>query len=149
MRTTSSAGRFRQAGSCGAAGGALLGRGPRVSAQLPPGRHVVRLTARDAAGRLGSAAVAVRVIAVAPHVLDVRVPARLEPKARLLTFRLATTLPASLRLAGGTFAVGRTLRAITIPVRPGARPLGLRLRLTARGKTTNTTLVVLRERSKP
>jgi hypothetical protein len=127
-------------------GDRIVGRGADASIRLDPGVHAVELRARDAFGRTGSASTRVRVLAVAPHVLDLRAPARLAPGARRLTFRLATTVPATLRAAGRAYAVGRSLRALTVPVRPGRNVLRFPLRLTSHGRTSVTTLVVPRER---
>jgi hypothetical protein len=125
-----------------------IARGEDASAvRLPPGRHLLRLVARDVHGRLGSASVPVRVAGVAPHLLDLRAPASVGPRARRLTFSVATTIPATLMAAGRRYAVGRGLRNVAVPIRPGRGPLRISLRLVADGKVTRTRLVVPRRAS--
>ncbi len=125
-----------------------IGRGPQgVVFQPTAGLHAIRLIARDAHGRVGSASVRIRVLAVAPHLLDLRAPAYVGHRATRLTFSVATTIPATLIAEGRRYAVGRTLRRIQLSIRPGRAILRVRLRLAAGGKVTRTLLVVPRRSS--
>jgi hypothetical protein len=126
------------------AGRRVLGHGRQVSTQLAPGPQAIRLVARDRSGRAGSAVVHVRVTSVAPHVLDVRLPAALRRSAHRLTFRLATTIPATATVGGKRFRLGRALRTLSVAVAPGRATLRLPLRLEASGRVTRSTIVVAR-----
>jgi hypothetical protein len=122
-----------------------IARGEEASAfQLPPGRHLVRLAARDARGRVGSASLPIHVLAVAPHLLDLRAPAFVARRATRLTFAVATTIPATLAAEGRRYAVGRTLRRIQLSIRPGRAILHVPLRLVAGRKVTRSLLIVPR-----
>lgn len=122
-----------------------VGRGARAVVFRPgPGRHTIRLVARDARGRSGSASVRIRVFAVAPHLLDLRAPAYVGRRATRLAFAVATTIPATLTAGGRRYAVGRTLRRVQLSIRPGRAILRVPLRLVAGGKVTRTLLIVPR-----
>jgi hypothetical protein len=122
-----------------------LGRGPEAILTRPaPGRHAIRLVARDASGRTGSASVRIAVAAALPRVLELKAPARLRRTARRFTFRLASTIAATLTAAGRRFRVGRSATAVTVRVKPGRSLLRVPLRLTAHGKRARSVLVVPR-----
>src|SRR6185312_12382981 len=86
----------------------LLGRGTQISVVgLPAGRRRIVLEARDRHGRVGRSSVPITVVAVAPRVIALSRPARISRGARFVTLRLATSIPATLRLGAQHFAVGR------------------------------------------
>lgn len=128
----------------------LLGRGGSISVSaLRPGRHTIRLVARDRFGRTGSARVKVRLKAAAPRFLRVKVPTRLRRKARRLTIRLSSTIPATLRVSGKRVQrkrgrLSRRLKPVAVRVKRGSEELRVRLRLSAGGKKTIRTLRVAR-----
>ncbi|HYF26210.1 MAG TPA: PKD domain-containing protein [Baekduia sp.] len=124
-----------------------VGSGTTVALSgLAPGRHRVRLVARDAAGRPGSAVTSVRVRPVAPALLGLRIPARLARSARRLTLRTGATVAAHARFPGLHRAVRltRTARRVILPVRPGAGPLRLRVRLRAGSRSRIVTVEIPR-----
>jgi|GEM_PF-3506252 len=123
----------------------LLGTGSAVAAQLSsPGLHRMTLIARDGAGRTGRAVVPVLVRAARPLFLNLRAPRRISPRARRVILRVAATVPARLSAGGATYAVDRRPRAVPIRVRPGRRPLVLRLKLAAYGLETRLTVRIRR-----
>jgi len=126
------------------AGRRLLGRGEQVSAVLPAGTRTVRLVATDRSGRTGSARRRLRVRASTPFFLRLRAPARLSRRARTLRLVVAATQPATLRVRGRRFAVGRNARRISVPVPAGRRTLRVGLTLSAGGKRSPHTLLVRR-----
>jgi len=124
----------------------LLGHGESVSVMgsVKPGRRRVRLVARDAVGRRGSAAVRVRVMAVVPRFLALRAPRRVSRRARRVPLRVATSLPATLRVGHNRFAVGRGTRTLRLPVARGRRKLTLSLVLEAGGRRTRASITIRR-----
>lgn len=111
-----------------------LGSGPRQSVTLvPPGGHTFRLLATDRRGQRASAQVSVRVAASPPRFLELDVPPKLASNARRLSFRAASSLPATLRVGGESFRVGRTVRRYTIAVKP-RKQARLRFTMSAFGK---------------
>jgi hypothetical protein len=120
-----------------------LGRGPRQSALLSRGRHVLTVTARDRLGRVARARVVVRVGGQRPAFLLLSAPHRLRAKARTITLRVASTIPSSLVVGKRRLHVDRHARRVTIRIaRRGL--LRLPLRLVAGGFATTTLLVVRR-----
>ncbi len=118
------------------AGRRFLGSGERVSAQgLPAGTRAIRLVATDARGRSAAAVIRIRVTAVAPQFLEFDGPATVARSARMVQVRVASTLPATLRIAGGRYAVGRTPRRLVVPLR-GRGDVSLPATLSASGKVT-------------
>lgn len=101
---------------------------------LRAGSHRIRLVARDAAGRAGSDTLVVRVQAVRPLFLGLRVVSR---GARVVRLRVASSVPAVLRAGGRSFAVARRARVLRVPT--GGRTS---LRLTLRAGKLATTQVV-------
>lgn len=123
----------------------VLGTSPApVVTGLPPGRQTIRLEARDASGRVGSASVAVRVFASAPQFTVLQAPARMSPRARSVKLTVASALPGRLSVGGKRYPVGRKPRTISVAVKPGKAPLVVRLRLSVAGKTSTRALTVVR-----
>jgi hypothetical protein len=122
-----------------------LGRGAQLSVSgLRPGKRTLRLVARDRHGRTGSASVSVRVLRARPRFLVVRGPTRLRRTARTLSLRIASSVPATLTAGGRRFAVSPRTSRLTIPIRPGSKPLNLPLTLRAGASTAKLNLVVPR-----
>ncbi len=132
------------------AGKRVLGTGERISATgLPAGRHRVDLLARDRAGRTGRASVVVVLPAARPLFLTVSAPRSVKRAAGSMRLKLVSSLPATLvvRAAGlrtQRFAVGRKARTITVRIPRGAKPLNLRLSLTAGTRSSVRSLLVTR-----
>jgi hypothetical protein len=127
------------------AGTRAIGTGPTLTAPLlPPGRRTIRLVARDLDGRTAEARVVVAVRAVRPAFLRLRTPTRVSPSATRLTFTTGATVPATLRVGGLRFDVGRRPRAVSVAIRPGRGPLQIRLTLSAGGRSTQRTLRIRR-----
>lgn len=104
-----------------------MGRGPSTTlAGLSPGTHRLSLRAHGANGHTGRATVAVKVLGVKPDLL-VTAPKSIRRTARKVTLHVASTVPGVLRAGGRSFRVGRRPRSISIPVKPGSKPLTLRL----------------------
>ncbi len=132
------------------AGKRVLGTGERISATgLPAGRHRVDLLARDGAGRTGRASVVVVLPAARPLFLTVSAPRSVKRAAGSMRLKLVSSLPATLavRAAGlrtQRFTVGRKARTITVRIPRGAKPLNLRLSLTAGTRSSVRSLLVTR-----
>jgi hypothetical protein len=127
------------------AGRKRLGSGETLSAvRVPAGKPRIRLVARDRSGRAGSASVRIRVIAAAPQFLRLDSPSRLGARAKRVVLRVASTLPATLRVGGRRFRLTRRTKRVTLVIRPGAAPLSLGLALRAGGRTTRMRLVIPR-----
>ena len=120
-------------------------------AGLRPGRHRLRVVARDRLGRTGSSTRMVVVRAVAPRLLPRSLPRRISRRARRLRIVLASTLPARVTAAGPSvrrrrghhrprWRIGTRARAIRIPIRPGAGRVELSLRARAFGHASTLTL---------
>jgi hypothetical protein len=128
-------------------GSRVLGHGRQLSSvDLPAGRRRLRLTARDSRGRVGTASVQVRIFAVAPRFVELKVPSSIPRDARRLNVRVATTVSATLNVGRQNFRVGRRARRVAIRVKPGGKQLRLRAVLKAGGPSTSVTLVVARPR---
>jgi hypothetical protein len=127
------------------AGRKLLGIGATLSAVLPAGTRVVRLVARDRAGRVGSASVGIRMQATTPLFLRLTAPARLSRRARTLRVRVASTVPATLRLGSQHHSVGPRPRGVRFRVRRGRSTLRLRFVLQA-GRRASAQYVLVRRR---
>ncbi|HVE67875.1 MAG TPA: hypothetical protein VNB64_04770, partial [Solirubrobacteraceae bacterium] len=126
-------------------GARRIARGANATvAGLPPGRRRLRLVATDAAGRRGAASVVVRVRGAAPLFLTVRAPRTLSRLARVVRVRVASSVPASLRVGAQRATVGRRARTIPVGVAPGRGRLRLHLRLTAFGRSTVHVLALTR-----
>ena len=119
-------------------------RGTTHGAWLPAGTTAVRLVAIDAHGRSARTSLPLKVLAVRPRFLVVRAPKLVAPSARRVRIVIGTDVPAVLTIAGGRHAVGRTLRGLTIPIRPGRSPLRLAYALRSRGGVTRGTCIARR-----
>jgi hypothetical protein len=123
----------------------LLGTGTQVTATgLAPGRRTITLEAKDSRGRLGRRSVVVRIGAVSPLFSTLTVPPSISRRARSVSVRVASTVPATLSAAGRRFPVGLRARKVTLPVKPGRGTLSLVLTLTSGGKSTRTTRAIVR-----
>ncbi|MGI8512647.1 MAG: hypothetical protein ACR2NH_08450 [Solirubrobacteraceae bacterium] len=123
----------------------LLGVGESVTTtDLPPGRPRIRLLARDARGRTGSASVRVAVSAARPFFVRLTTPARLSRRSRSIRVTLATNVSSILRAGGRRFNVGRRNRTFLVPVKPGSGKLRLLLALSSHGRSASRTLEVPR-----
>ena len=127
-----------------------LGRGPAISAAgLRPGRHVIRLVARDRLGRRAGASVRLRVRAVKPAVLSLAAPEAVGPTARRLRLSIASTVAARVVVRGSgvrsaVARVSRRPRSVSVRVRPGGEPLHLTLALRAGRRLTRVPLAIAR-----
>lgn len=122
-----------------------VGRGEQVTVGgLPAGRHKVTLLARDSRGRRGSRSVTVRIRGVKPLFTLLRGPKRISRQARVVSLRVATTLPATLVVGGKRFSVSPRSRAISVPIRRGRGNLNVRLELRSGGKRTRLRLPIAR-----
>jgi hypothetical protein len=123
----------------------LIATGDRASVVgLRPGRRRIRVVARDSAGRTRSAAVTVRVLAVPPQFLTLSAPRRVSSRARSVTLRVRTNVPATLTVGGRRFPVGRRARRVRVPVFRGIKALSLLVRVRAGRFTARRTVVVAR-----
>jgi hypothetical protein len=122
-----------------------LGRGPQVTAlSLRPGKHTIRLVARDRGGRAGQASVRVIVTPVKPAFLVLQAPKSVSRKARRVAIRAAASLPGTLSVGRQRFKIDRRTRRFRVAVKPGRRPLRLRLSLQGGGRTTRAKLTIPR-----
>jgi hypothetical protein len=117
-------------------------------AGLPAGRHRVRLVARDRFGRVGRAAITVRLTAARPGFLVLSAPKSVARSARRVSVKVSSSLRARLTVRGGRgkqrFLVSRKARTLRVRVKPGRKPLTLRLTLAAGGRSTPATVSVAR-----
>ncbi|HVL97262.1 MAG TPA: hypothetical protein VM266_15510 [Solirubrobacteraceae bacterium] len=114
------------------AGKRRIGRGERTTVSgLPAGTRTIRLVARDRSGRKATARVKVKVLGDAPRFLRVDAPKTLAPSSKRLVLRVATTVPARLRIGRQTFRVSRRARRVRVKVKRGTAPLALTLALSA------------------
>ena len=91
----------------------------------------------------------VRLAAARPVLIELAAPDSLKRKARTLKLRVASTLPAKLKVGGTggraqSFAVGHRTRQIAVRISPGSKDLDLRLQLKAGKRTSTRTLSVER-----
>jgi hypothetical protein len=127
------------------AGRRLLGRGELLTVHgLPAGTTAIRLVATDARGRSAQTRLPLKVLAVRPTFLVAHAPKRLAPSARRARIVVASNVPAVLTIAGGRYAVDRTPRALTIPIRRGRAPLQLAYSLSSPGGVTRGTYIAAR-----
>jgi hypothetical protein len=122
-------------------------------APLAPGRHRIRVVARDRSGRTASDSVVVLVRAVAPRLLVKGVPARVVAGARVLRIRVAVTSPARVGVSGPSlrgkrpsWQIGSRPRRISVPVTPGRTPIRITLRAVGPGGASAVRIVVARTR---
>ena len=102
------------------AGRTVLGRGTTVSAALPAGTRSIRLEATDAAGRTGSASVAVRVRATTPFFVRLSAP-RVSRSARTAVLVVSATQPSTLTVRGHRHSVGPEVSRIRVRIGAGPR----------------------------
>jgi hypothetical protein len=122
-----------------------LGHGPQVTAlTLRPGKHTIRLVARDRSGRAGQASVRVIVTPVKPAFLVLKAPKSVSRKARRVAIRAAASLPGTLAVRGRRFKIDRRTRRFRVAVKPGRRPLRLRLNLRGGGRSIRAKLTIPR-----
>jgi hypothetical protein len=127
-----------------------IARGRMGSAILAtPGRHLLRVVARDRSGREGAAVIPVQILRTAADIVVSRAPAAVSPHAPRISLRVACTLPARLSVgeSGGTpirTICDPTPRPLTIRVRPGRGPLRVQLEAVAQGRVSRLTLVFRR-----
>ena len=125
-------------------GPAEIGAGTHISAgPLPLGFNRIRLIARDAAGRVGVAALTVFVTPIDLPFLTLRVPPFVGPGAKTLTIDAGASIPAELTVNRINFQLGNT-RPISLPIRRGPQPIVLHMKVTANGITTPFVVVVRR-----
>jgi Concanavalin A-like lectin/glucanases superfamily len=117
------------------AGRRRLGNGERLQARLRAGRVTLRLQARDRFGRVATAVKRITVKPVALRVRTLQVRRRVAARARTLTVEVATTVPATLRAGGRSYAVGPRARrlSIALPRRPRVGVLKVGMTITAKG----------------
>jgi len=128
----------------------LVGTGTQTApVGLKAGRHRVRLLARDRFGRVGRASITIRLTAARPAFLVLTAPKSAKRSARTLSLKVASTLRARLTVRGGRraqrFSVSRRAKTVRVRVKPGRRPLTLRLTLAAGGRSTPATVSVARQ----
>ena len=129
------------------AGRRRLGHGRKLTVRLPAGRTVLRLVARDRAGRSAAVRLRVRVRRPALRLLRVSYPRSLPRRARWLTVRIAASERAVLRAAGHRARVGPRTRRIVLrlPGRPRSGRLRIKAVLIGRGgRRVTGTIVVTR-----
>lgn len=124
----------------------LLGRGGQlaITGALAPGLRNIRLVASDRARRTSASSVLVRVAAVAPRFLSLKVPGHLSRRATRLRLRVRASLPATLYALRQRASVGRRARRVTLRIHPGSSGLKVRLRLRAGRKISIRTVTVPR-----
>ena len=126
------------------AGRRTLGRGAQLSVVLPAGVRRITLTATDSSGRRASDSVGARVRATIP--MFVRLSARrVSRKARRAVLVVAATQPSKLAVGGRRYSVGTRVRRVRVRIRPGRKPLRVRLVLTAGGRRSVNEVVVRRK----
>jgi hypothetical protein len=111
---------------------------------LTPGSHELSLSARDAAGHSGVARVRIRVTAAAPVVTAISSPAVVAGGTRSIAVRIATDEPARLGYGGHGYAVGLAGRTVRLRLPRAGTVLGLKLTLSAYGRTSTRLVVVSR-----
>lgn len=123
-----------------------LGRGAQRSLRgLRPGKHRLRLVARDRHRRESAAAVTLRVTGTPPQFTELVAPTSVSPKAKSVTLRVASSLAGStLSLKRQKAAVGLKARKVKLRVKPATGPLTLKLRLAVPGHARKVTVVVPR-----
>jgi hypothetical protein len=127
------------------AGRFVVGRGERVTLDtLPAGRYELVLRACDRFRRCSSAQVLVRVLASRPLVTTLKAPQRVSSRARVVRIRVASLVPAVLRINDSVVLIGRQPRTVRLKVKPGRRTLHLVLVLRSGGFVTRVRLLIRR-----
>ena len=123
----------------------LIGTGDQVTASnLKAGRTTIRLIATDTHGRSAQAVLPLRVSPVAARYLLFDAPLLVSPRARSVRIKLASSAPATFRIAGRQYAVDSGPRTIRVHIRPGRSPLALRCSLRSPGGVIRGTYIALR-----
>jgi hypothetical protein len=118
----------------------LLGTGTTLSVTgLSPGRHTIQLVAGER-GSTGTATVNVTVIAVKPAFLRLDAPARVASTARSVKLKVASSVGATLTVAGQSFPVSPTARTVSVRIPRGDG--AVKLTLTLRAGPLSTTHVL-------
>jgi hypothetical protein len=127
------------------AGRRSLGTGERpATGGLRPGRHTLRLVARDRAGRVGQATARVTIVAVTPQFMELTAPTTLPRSARSVTLRVRSSVAGTFELLRQRFAVDRRSRRLKVRIKPGSTTLVLRPRLRSGRRTATAVLTVSR-----
>jgi hypothetical protein len=97
---------------------------------------------------VGRAAITVRLTAARPGFLVLSAPKSVARSARRVSVKVSSSLRARLTVRGGRgkqrFLVSRKARTLRVRVKPGRKPLTLRLTLAAGGRSTPATVSVAR-----
>ncbi len=122
-----------------------IGTGERpASGGLRPGRHTLRLVARDRSGRTGQATARITIVAVTPQFMELTAPATLSTRARSVTLRVRSSVAGTLELLKQRFAVDRRSRRLKVRIKPGSSTLVLRPRLRSGGRTASAVVTIPR-----
>ncbi len=101
-------------------GRTLLGRGAAVTVDgLAPGRHAVRLVARDSSGRTAIARVTLTVGVLAPQVLSLSVPSSVSRHSRTVRIVISVSEPSVLVVGRKRTPIDRRPRTVAIPLPRG------------------------------
>jgi hypothetical protein len=116
------------------AGSKRLGTGDVLRAQLPPGRIMLRLLARDQRRRTTVVTRRLLVAPVALRLVRLRTPAHVGRRAHKVAIGLATSVPATLHVGSHSYRVGPHARTVRIPLprRPKIGILQLSLKVSTR-----------------
>jgi hypothetical protein len=121
----------------------LVGTGNTVRTDpLAAGPLSIRLEARDALGRVGTATETLTLPPAEPHFLVLEAPEQVSASASQATLTIAATVPSKLTVGAQSYTVDRTARQIAVPLMPGSSVAELQLRLSAPGGTAAATLKV-------
>jgi hypothetical protein len=129
----------------------LIGTGSPTSASgLGAGTQRIVLLARDGAGRVGRASVAVTLRAARPLFLRLSAPKSVRSNARSLRLKVSASLASRLVIRGKglatqRFSVGRKARSLRLRIPRGKAKLTLKLALRAGGLSQPATLSVRRQ----
>ncbi len=114
---------------------------------LAPGKRVpIRLVAKDAAGRKGSAKVRIHVRAAKPRILELKAPPRLRRKAKRVVIKLRSSLPSRISITGKgvkklSSSAGFKMKSYAVKLtKPRGRQLTLRVRVAAGKKASHVAL---------
>lgn len=79
-----------------------------------------------------------------PRFSVLEIPPTVAPRRRRMKLRVASTVPANLRVAGKRFPVGRRARTVRVRIRRGDEPVSLKLVLAAGRQRTTLPLTIPR-----
>jgi hypothetical protein len=116
------------------AGSKRLGTGEVLRAQLPAGRIILRLVARDLRRRTTVVTRRLLVAPVALRLLRLQTPANVGPRAGEVAIGLATSVPATLHVGSHSYRVGPHARTVKIPLprRPKIGILQISIKISTR-----------------